>query len=95
MTCEVGRLLNCVRALFRIPSVVLHGVNIGWDLSNTHKDFPDTDEIIKQMDKNNVSLGIYAHKQDVVQSGFVCLQLPIERVKKLHLQKDNEDTISK
>lgn len=90
--CKLGAIPHRVIQFFREDSITLVGVNIGGDLSYIRKDYPEMDQVIKsRQESSNVSLGTYARKRDVVQTGTVGLSVLVDRLLGYRLPKDDED----
>jgi len=69
--CNVRKIPHRVMAFFQDDSITLVGNNIGGDLKQISRYYPEMDSVIKNREeKNIVSLGLEARKRD---SGTVSL----------------------
>ncbi|KAL7532711.1 hypothetical protein ACHAXR_004793, partial [Thalassiosira sp. AJA248-18] len=93
--CKHKKIPASVIAFFRDDTITLAGNNIKGDLKGLWKDYPETKHVITSRgEKNIISLGTFARRRDVVQSGVVGLALLVKRLLKYHLPKEDEDKFS-
>ena len=93
-THKLDRLPGPLVSLLSSNSVNVVGVNVGGDLLRIGKDFGVQRTLAKRDAKTIISLGVFARKRDVVQSGSVGMKHLVKVVLGYDLEKRDEDKFS-